>query len=71
MAIEWIFIKNEEELREKEELYCVAPGEFGKPNEYPVYGFLHADFDESQCIEYVGEAQLCRMLGQIKAAQSS
>lgn len=48
MAIEWIFIKNEAELREAEELYCVPLGSFDKPSEYPTYGFLHGDFSGNQ-----------------------
>ena len=67
MAIEWIFVKDEAELHEAEELYCVDQGDFGSPDEYPVYGFLHADFSCGQRIEFVTEVRLETMLNNIKS----
>jgi len=59
MTIEWITVKNYEDVREAEDLFCVRDGEFGAPIDYPATGFLYADFSENQCIEWltIGDLQ--------------
>ena len=59
--IDWIILQNEKDLRSLEEQVMVSENELGTPSEYPIFAFLHANFDEEQVAEFCTKTDLIEM----------